>query len=334
MRGISRRALAASALLPWAVRAQENWPSRPVRWVVPFPPGGGVDIVSRLIAARLTETQTRPFVIENIAGGSGVVGASAVARAEPDGHTLLMQTYSSAVVNPVVMRQLPYDPMTALTPVSLVAVMPMLLVVHPALPARNIEELLALLKANPGRYNYGSAGPRTLPHLAAALFAAQAGVQIEHVAYRGTGPAAQALLTGEISLLVDSIAAQSGHLRAGTSRPIAVLARTRSPLLPDVPTLVELGQTARAKASLAFYTSAAAVSRSIIATPGIPEERVRALRNAFNAVQKDPDFLAEIAKTNSEFDPASGEYLQELALKIAATPQDILADTSNALRER
>ena len=241
MCGISRRALAASALLPWAVQAQENWPSRPVRWVVPFPPGGGVDIVSRLIAARLTETQTRPFVIENIAGGSGVVGASAVARAEPDGHTLLMQTYSSAVVNPVVMRQLPYDPMKALTPVSLVAVMPMLLVVHPALPARNVEELLALLKANPGRYNYGSAGPRTLPHLAAALFAAQAGVKIEHVAYRGTGPAAQALLTGEISLLVDSIAAQSGHLRAGTSRPIAVLARTRSPLLPDVPTLAESG---------------------------------------------------------------------------------------------
>lgn len=241
MGGIARRALAAGALLPWVAKAQENWPSRPVRWVVPFPPGGGVDVVSRLIAARLTETQPRPFVIENMAGGSGVVGASAVARAEPDGHTLLMQTYSSAVVNPVVMRQLPYDPLTSLAPVSLVAVMPMLLVVHPALPARNIQELLALLKANPGRYNYGSAGPRTLPHLAAALFAAQAGVQIEHVAYRGTGPAAQALLTGEISLLVDSIAAQSGYLRAGSSRPIAVLARTRSPLLPDVPTLAESG---------------------------------------------------------------------------------------------
>jgi tripartite-type tricarboxylate transporter receptor subunit TctC len=238
---ITRRALAATALLPWAVHAQENWPSRPVRWVVPFPPGGGVDIVSRLIAARLTETQTRPFVIENIAGGSGVVGTSAVVRAEADGHTLLMQTYSSAVVNPVVMRQLPYDPLTALTPVSLVAVMPMLLVVHPALPVRNVQDLLALLKSNPGRYNYGSAGPRTLPHLAAALFAIQAGVQIEHVAYRGTGPAAQALLTGEISLLVDSIAAQSGHLRAGASRPIAVLGRTRSPLLPDVPTLAESG---------------------------------------------------------------------------------------------
>ena len=242
MARLSRRAaILGAAALPSLARAQEPWPTRPVRWVVPFPPGGGVDVVSRLIATKLSETTGRSFVVENIAGGSGVVGSAAVARAEPDGATLLMQTTSSAVVNPAVMRNLPYDPVAAFAPVSLVASLPMLIVAHPSVPARSVAELIALLRANPGRYNYGSSGPRTLPHLAMAMFADQAGVQMEHVAYRGTGPAAQALLTGEISLLVDSIAAQRGHMRAGRSRPVAVLTRERSPLLPDVPTLAESG---------------------------------------------------------------------------------------------
>lgn len=239
---LSRRAaLAGAALLPAAARAQDSWPSRPVRWVVPFPPGGGIDVVGRLIAARLGESLGRPFVIENIVGGSGVVGSSAVARAEPDGYSLLLSTSSSAVVNPTIMRNLPYDPVAAFASVSLVAVMPMLIVANPEVPARNIGELIALLKAHPGRYHYGSSGPRTAPHLAMELFRLQAGVQIEHVAYRGTGPAAQALVSGEIALLVDSIAAQRGHMQAGRSRPMAVLGRTRSPLLPEVPTLAESG---------------------------------------------------------------------------------------------
>jgi tripartite-type tricarboxylate transporter receptor subunit TctC len=240
---LSRRAaLVSAALLPGhAARAQELWPSRSVRWVVPFPPGGGIDVVARLIAARLTEALGRPFVIENIVGGSGVVGSSSVARAEPDGHSFLFASSSSAVVNPTVMRNLPYDPATAFTPVSLVAVMPMLIVANPEVPARDIHELITLLKAHPGRFNYGSSGPRTAPHLAMELFRQQAGVQIEHVAYRGTGPAAQALVSGEIALLVDSIAAQRGHIQAGRSRPMAMLGRTRSPLLPEVPTLAESG---------------------------------------------------------------------------------------------
>ena len=122
-----------------------------MRWVVPFPPGGGVDIVARLIAARLSESEGKPFVVENIVGGSGVVGSAAVARADPDGHTLLFQTYSSAVVNPAVMRNLPYDPIAAFAPISLVAMLPMLIVVNPSVPARDIHALLALLRANPGR---------------------------------------------------------------------------------------------------------------------------------------------------------------------------------------
>ncbi len=236
-----RGLLGAAALAPLAAGAQEAWPSRPVRWVVPFPPGGGIDVVARLVAQRLTEVMPRPFVVENIAGASGVVGSSAVVRAEADGHTLLFQSYSSAVVNPSVMRNLPYDAVAAFTPVSLVALMPMLIVVHPEVPARTIGEFMALVRANPGRFTYGSSGQRTAPHLAAALFCAQAGLQMEHVPYRGTGPAAQALLSGEITMVVDSIATQRGFMQAGRSRPLAMLGRTRSALLHDVPTLAESG---------------------------------------------------------------------------------------------
>jgi tripartite-type tricarboxylate transporter receptor subunit TctC len=239
-----RAALAGAALLPWAggvARAQPAWPSRPVRWVVPFPPGGGIDVVARLITARLTETLGRPFIVENVAGGSGVVGASGVARAEPDGHTMLVQTYSSAVVNPTFMSNMPYDPVAAFTPISLIAMMPMLIVVNPEVPARTVSEFIALVKANPGKFNYGSSGPRTAPHLGAELFRVQAGLDMLHVPYRGTGPAALALLSGEVSMLVDSIAGQRGYIQAGRARPLAMLGRTRSPLLPDVPTLAESG---------------------------------------------------------------------------------------------
>ena len=231
---LSRRALAGAAALPLAMRpgagrAQDAWPSRPVRWVVPFPPGGGIDVVARLLAQRLTDISPKPFLVENIGGGSGVVGSAAVARAEPDGHTLLFQSYSSAVVNPATMRNLPYDPVAAFTPISLVAMMPMLIVVHPSIPAQNIVEFIALLKANPGKYTYGSSGPRTSPHLGAALFCDSAGVEMVHVPYRGTGPAAQALLSGEISMVVDSITTQRGFMQAGRSRPLAMLGRIVRP---------------------------------------------------------------------------------------------------------
>lgn len=307
-----RVALGGALALPFAARAQEAWPSRPVRWVIPFPAGGGVDVVARLIATRLNEATGRSFVVENIAGGSGVVGSQAVARAEPDGTTMLMQTYSSAVVNPAVMRNLPYDPVAAFAPVSLVAMMPMLIVAHPSVPARTVPELIALLRANPGRYNYGSSGPRTLPHLAMAMFAQQAGVQMEHVAYRGTGPAAQALLSGEISLLVDSIAAQRGHLRAGTTRAIAVITRRRSALLPEVPAVAEGGLP---DFDLSFW---AAMFGPAGLPPAIAERQATLIRDAM----REPALAARLADLGVE--------------TVGSTPAELgafFADSLRATRE-
>ena len=292
---LSRRALAGAAALPLAMRpgagrAQDAWPSRPVRWVVPFPPGGGIDVVARLLAQRLTDISPKPFLVENIGGGSGVVGSAAVARAEPDGHTLLFQSYSSAVVNPATMRNLPYDPVAAFTPISLVAMMPMLIVVHPSIPAQNIAEFIALLKANPGKYTYGSSGPRTSPHLGAALFCDSAGVEMVHVPYRGTGPAAQALLSGEISMVVDSITTQRGFMQAGRSRPLAMLGRTRSALLPDVPTLAESGL-----ADFDFNFWAA-----LFGPAGLPAEIAARQAQAIGQAMREPGLAARLVDLGVE----------------------------------
>lgn len=319
---LTRRAALGGALaLPLAARAQDAWPSRPVRWVIPFPAGGGVDVVSRLITARLNEATGRSFVVENIAGGSGVIGSQAVARAEPDGYTLLMQTYSSAVVNPSVMRNLPYDPVAAFAPVSLVAMMPMLIVAHPSVPARTVPELIALLRANPGRYNYGSSGPRTLPHLAMAMFAQQAGVQMEHVAYRGTGPAAQALLSGEISLLVDSIAAQRGHIQAGGVRPIAVITRTRSALLPDVPAVAEGGLP---EFNLSFW---AAMFGPAGLPPAIAERQATLIRETM----REPALAARLADMGVETVGSTPAELGTFFRESLRATRDLVARANIAL---
>ena len=290
MAGLARRALLGGLALPFAARAQGAWPSRPVRWVVPFPPGGGIDTLARLLTQRLSETMGKPFVVENIAGGSGVVGAAAVARAEPDGHTILFHSTSSAVVNPVTMRNLPYDPIAAFAPISLLANMPMLIVVHPAVPAPDIAAFIAMVKAAPGKYTYGSSGPRTSPHLGAALFCHQAGLEMLHVPYRGTGPASQALLAGEITMLVDSIAAQRSAIEAGLVRPLAMLGRNRSALLPGVPTL---GESGVADFDFAFWTA-------LFGPAGLPAEIATAQATAAAAAMRDPALAPRLAALGVE----------------------------------
>ena len=219
--------------------AQESWPNRPIKLVVPLTAGGGVDMMARLTAQRLSEQFGQQVVVENQGGAGGTIAANMVARARPDGYTLIFQSVSSAVVNAHVYRNLQYDPIKDLIPVTLAGSFPLVLVVNPDLPAKNLGELIRLLKANPGKYSYGTSGIGTMPHLAGALFNSMAGVDTVHVPYRGNSAIMADLLAGRVSIMYDGPPTQLGNIRSGSVRAIAITTVERSPVLPDVPPVAD-----------------------------------------------------------------------------------------------
>jgi tripartite-type tricarboxylate transporter receptor subunit TctC len=231
---------AASAALPSAARAQAAWaPERPVRLIVGFAAGGSTDVTARLVAAALSERLGQPVVVENRPGAGGNIAAEAAARAAPDGHTLLMGVSGILAANPALYRNLPFDPVRDFAPISQIAFIPNLVVVHPDLPAADLAGFVAHAKANAGRVHYGSAGNGTSLHLAGALLAARAGLALVHVPYRGGAPATTDLLSGKIQMLASPLVEVVAHVQAGRLRPLAVTTARRSPLLPDVPTVAE-----------------------------------------------------------------------------------------------
>ena len=222
-----------------AVLAQ-TYPSKTVRMVLTMPPGPSLDAIARLIAAKLTEAWKQPVVVENRPGAGGNVGAVAVAKAEPDGYTFLIPTTGIAI-SPSIYRRLPYDPLKDLVPVSQIYKLSFVMVVHPDVPAKTVAELVAYAKANPGRLNYGSSGSGGTPHLAAELFKSLTGADIMHIPYKGTAPTSVALITNEIQVQFTTLEDGLGHMKAGKMRPLAVTSKTRSQLMPEVPTMVEAG---------------------------------------------------------------------------------------------
>ena len=239
MQLIAAVAGAALALSIASVHAQ-SYPDRPVRAVVPFPAGGGTDILARLLLQRLGERLNANFVIDNRAGAGGTIGTDIVAKAAPDGYTVLVAS-SSHTINPSVYRKLAYEPLRDFAPITILASGPGLLVVHPAVPAKSVKELIALGKAKPGQLNYASAGNGTPPHLAAELFKSMAGVDFVHVPYKGNVPAFTDLLSGSVSLSFPTITSGLPQVRAGKLRALGVTSRQRSSVIPDVPTIAEAG---------------------------------------------------------------------------------------------
>jgi tripartite-type tricarboxylate transporter receptor subunit TctC len=237
--GMATAMLALPSLVPGA-QAQPRWPDRPIRIVVPYPPGGSTDPVARLLAAELQTRLGQPVVVENRAGAAGSIGTEAVARAAPDGTTFLFHT-SVLATEPSFKQNLPYNVLTDLVPVSLVVTGPYLLVVNPGLPARNVAELVAFARANPGRVNFGSAGTGSSGHLIGELFALRAGAQMVHVPYRGGGPSVTALMQNEIQFIFDTIPGSRGLVDDGRLRALAVTSPQRAPLMPQVPTIGESG---------------------------------------------------------------------------------------------
>jgi len=235
--GIAGLALALLATLAQA----QAWPSKPVKWVVPFAPGGTTDILARTVGEKLALALGQPVVIENKPGAGGGVGAEFTAKAAPDGYTIMGGTISTHAINASLYAKLPYDPVKDFVAITLIARVPNMLVINPSVPATNVKELIALLKANPNKYSFASSGNGTSQHLSGELFKAMAGVEMQHIPYKGSPPALQDVLGGQVTMTFDNITTAWPLAKAGKLRALAVTTATRSAIAPDVPTLAESG---------------------------------------------------------------------------------------------
>ena len=233
--------LSAVAQAPAAGPAAAGYPNKPVTFIVPFPAGGGTDIAARLVATRLTAKWGQSVVVENRAGAAGIVGADAVAKARPDGYTLLIGNVGTQSINPSLYAKLPYNPDTAFAPISLICELPFVLMATPSFPPKTPKELVTLAKAEPDKVSFASSGSGGSPHLTAEIFQQATGAKLMHVPYKGGGPAMTDLMAGHVNLLFASILEGSGHIKAGKLKALAVSSAKRSPALPDVPTLAESG---------------------------------------------------------------------------------------------
>ncbi len=248
----------------------QTYPSKPVKIVVPFPPGGPTDVVGRLVATKLGEALNQQFVVENRAGAGGTVGSEVVAQAPADGYTLLYGSTSTLAMAPSLYRKLGYDPRKSFAPISLVSSGPLLVAINAAVPAQTLSQLIALAKDKPGMLNYGSAGNATPPHLAAELFKSLSATQLTHVPYKGGAPALQAIAAGEVQVIFEGIVTLLPQIKAGRLRALAITGTTRDASLPDVPTVAEAGLPAF---QVNFWSG-------LVAPAGTPVELVNMLNAA------------------------------------------------------
>lgn len=223
-----------------AIANPDNYPNRTVRIIAPIAPGGGTDILSRIIAQKLYESWKQVVQVDNRPGAGGIIGSELVAKAAPDGYTVMM-AFTSHVTNPSMQSRLPYDTIEDFAPITMVAVIPNVLLVHPSLPVRSVRDLIAFARAHPGDLSYASSGTGTATHLAALLFSSMTGIVMEHVAYRGGAPALYDLLGGQVPLMFGNMASSMAHIRSGRLRPLAVTSATRTAALPNLPTMAQAG---------------------------------------------------------------------------------------------
>ena len=291
---ISRRAALGAGLaaagLARPARAQEAWPSRPIRLVVPFTPAGTTDIVARLAAERLGPLLGQPVVVENRAGAGGNVGGEFVARAEPDGHTVLFTTIGTGAINfAVYAERMPYRPQD-LAAIGLLTRVPNVLMVAPDLPVRTVTELVALSKARRGGLNYGTAGIGSSPHVCGELFKMQTGADLTHVPYRGSAPMLTELMAGRVEAGMDNIPSSLAFIRDGKLRALATTGATRSPVLPEVPTMQEAGLAGFEATAWWGILAPAATPRAVVARFG----------EAVDRVAREPGFRQRLAEFGAE----------------------------------
>ena len=281
--------LALGTLASHAALAQA-YPAKPIRLVVPFPPGGSTDIVARIVAQKLSDRLGQQVVVENRGGAGGTIGAEAVAKAPPDGYTLVVGTTSTHAVAPSVYGKIGYDPVKDFAPISLIAVTPYLLVVNPSVNVKSLQEFVGYVKARPGKLNYASAGTGSTTHLAMEMLKSAAGLYIVHIPYNGNGPAGTAVIAGQVEILFGSLPAVLPHAKSGRVRPLAVGTPKRSPSLPDVPTVAESG----------FPGFDASLWLAIMAPAGTPAPIVDRLQKEIHAVIASPDTADALNKAGAE----------------------------------
>ena len=235
------RCILAAAACCASLAAAQPYPDRPIRLVIPYPAGAGIDIVARMIAPKVSEGLGQPVVIENRAGAGAIIGVEAVAKATPDGYTLGMADAGPLAINPAIYAQLPYDPVRDLAPVVLVSTLPTILIAHPSLNVTTIGELVALARQKPGTINFASGGTGTANHLAMELFKAQAGIDIVHVPYKGTAPALTGVLSGNPPIMFSNLLSAGPLIKSGKVRALAIASGQRTMALPDLPTIAEAG---------------------------------------------------------------------------------------------
>lgn len=258
--------LLALAALAWPAYAVENFPSRPIRMVVPYAPGGNVDISARIIALPMAEALGQSVVVDNRPGAGGNLGASLVAKATPDGYTLLVGSSGPLSVNPVIFKNLPYDSLKDFAPISTVQAVPLVVLAGPKSAIHSIGDLVAAAKSRPGKLTMASAGAGTTNHFAIELFASMANVKVLHVPYKGSGPALSELLGGQVETMVDQLAASIGYVKDGRLRVLAVTTSQRAPALPNVPTLDELGYKGYQASTLLGLLAPAGTPKPVLTT--------------------------------------------------------------------
>jgi tripartite-type tricarboxylate transporter receptor subunit TctC len=293
-----------AALAPSPTRAQA-WPSKPVRWIVPFAPGGGVDVTTRTIAQRLGPALGQQFIIDNRGGANGNIGVELATKAPADGHTLLMATTGNIVINPHIYSRLTFDPLRDLTPVTPAVDVINVLVVHPALPAKSVKELIALAKARPNELNYGSSGPGGSDHIATELFASLSGTKLTNISYKGGAPAMVDLVAGNVQLMIATMAVAVGQIKAGRLRALGVTSGKRFELMPQIPTVAEAGVPGY-EAVFWFGTFAPA---------GTPREVVTRLNGEIRDVLKVPEVRRRLLESGLV---ATGGTVEEFAAFVPA----------------
>ncbi|MEF7614040.1 tripartite tricarboxylate transporter substrate binding protein [Aquincola sp. MAHUQ-54] len=316
----TRRALGLGALslaaLPWTVRAQAGYPAAPVRWIVPFPAGGGTDVVARLLGQAMGRALGQTVVVENKPGAGTMIGGDAIARAPADGHTVGTVDVSTVALAPSLYAKVPYRPDKDFAYIGGTTVFPFVLVVHPGVPAQNLKELLALARARPGELKYATPGAGGPNHLGMELFQRTAGVQLLHVPYRGDAPALQDLMGGQLEMYLVNTAASLPHIQAGKLRPIALSMAQRSAVLPDVPTFAEAGVPG-------FEAYA---WQGLAAPAGTPPEVVRRLNAELNRALASDEVKRKLAELGVEPSPTTPEQFARHVAAQAARWGGVIRD--------